>query len=164
MTFVPIYLTVQAAKNVREDEDTCDINIPVASHYVYLAFAILTAILEGCFLYFITKRVGNYIPDPFATDKNYDENELHSSIEEIINVIKQKFKNKKHFTFFAVQFFKSQVARYDLYTDVIFIITCFSCHFDRLGYAAAVIFCFLMLFNLYNLFSLLFLNNRYYSN
>jgi hypothetical protein len=107
--------------------------ISVYSHALYGVFALLSLVLEittSCFAYW---RVKHLIPGAINTD------ELDKGSKSL--VVKSKLLIGKYQTLFlyAISLLSSQVSRYDLYSDVCFVVICFMNDFLILGTVSLVV-------------------------
>ncbi|EAS02411.2 transmembrane protein, putative (macronuclear) [Tetrahymena thermophila SB210] len=123
--FGPLYFTY------RQDLiDSCGKGLSWHSYYVYLAFAIISFLMEYSLYSKILSTTSHLIPAASITPSTSLIGILLSEIKKVIN------QNRSYLYIFSLA--SSQITRYNYFTDIGFIVSCYQCQRPKLMIASIV--------------------------
>ncbi|EAR92477.2 transmembrane protein, putative (macronuclear) [Tetrahymena thermophila SB210] len=118
------------------------------SHYVYAAFAGISFIIEVIIYHYIYKQIRHLLPQLIDVE-NVDEEDTS-----FMSKIKRFFKERQsllEWVSYILQLAFSQIDRFDLYSDVCFIVICFKMEEYVIGFISLVVIANQLLVNIFKL-------------
>ncbi|KAL4479258.1 hypothetical protein ABPG72_011470 [Tetrahymena utriculariae] len=123
--FCPLYFTYKY-----DLIDACGKGLSWYSYYVYLVFAVITFLMEYSLYLKILSTTSHLIPAASITHSTSLIGAILSEIKKMINL------NRNYLYIFSLV--SSQITRYNYFTDIGFIVSCYQCQRPKLMYASIV--------------------------
>ncbi|KAL4432668.1 hypothetical protein ABPG74_004961 [Tetrahymena malaccensis] len=123
--FCPLYFTYK-----QDLIDSCGGGLSWYSYYVYLVFAITTFLIEFSLYSKILSTTSHLIPAAQITPSTTSFGNFFNEIKQMIN------KNRSYL--YAFSLLSSQITRYNYFTDIGFIISCYQCQRLNIMYASII--------------------------